>query len=81
MESPFMNAEQLAAYLNTSVKHLKEVAKRRPQELPPRFSRPGQPMMWHRDDVTAWVERRRKESRARELSRRPWAGSTRSAAF
>jgi hypothetical protein len=77
MESPFMHTEELAEFLKIPVKQVKAYATREPHRLPPRFSKPGQRLLWHRDDVTEWVERQRRESKARALSQLPRVGNIR----
>lgn len=78
MESPFMNIEELAEFLRKPVSYIQTCLKRYPDKIPPRFSKPGETHTWHREDVQAWVTKRRKESQALALSQRQRAGSIRS---
>lgn len=56
MESPFLTAEELAQVLRVPVQFVKRNASYKPELLPPRFNHPGKKVLWHRDDVTAWIE-------------------------
>lgn len=76
-DSPFMTAQELADFLNIPARRIKEYAGREPFRLPPRFSKPGQTLMWHKDDVTEWVEKQRRESKALALSQRQRVGNIR----
>jgi len=75
MESPFMDINELATFLGCPVSFIKYNLHRAPHKLPPRFSKPYERCMWHREDVDSWVTKRREESQARALSQRPKAGS------
>jgi excisionase family DNA binding protein len=55
MESPFMTTEELAAYLRLSPMYVQQSASMRPHMLPPKFNHPGRRLLWHKDDVDAWI--------------------------
>lgn len=56
MESPFFTTSELAEYLRLSPIYVQQTSAMRPHLLPPRFNHPGRRLLWHKDDVLAWVE-------------------------
>lgn len=74
MESPFLTAEELAAYLRLSHSYVQQSASSRPDMLPPRFNHSGRRLLWHKDDVDAWIEAGRiPKEPTRLIDLRGWA--------
>lgn len=64
MESPFLTVEELAELMRLPVASVRKYASSNPERLPPRFPTFGRRIIWHKDDVIAWIEKGRKLSRA-----------------
>jgi len=74
-DTPFLGINELAELLQRTPGSIRNQIFRDPGSLPPRFSKPGERMLWHRDDVEAWIAKRREESQARVQGQRRKAGS------
>jgi len=77
VESPFMTLKDMAQFLGTTPAKIKSDLTRYPHRLPPKFSLPGERIVWHKDDVEHWVTQRRKQAKALALSQQPRVGSIR----
>jgi predicted DNA-binding transcriptional regulator AlpA len=74
-DSPFVTIHEMAKFLGTTAGSIRTMLTRDPTQLPPRFSAPGKRIVWHREDVDEWVEKRRKLAKALALSQQPKVGN------
>lgn len=55
-ESPYMTTKELAVLIRSTPEAIRAM---RYRGTAPRGSRVGRRVLWHRDDVTAWLDARR----------------------